>query len=173
MEKQIQQATTEVRCPMHSSALWSEMSTHKDDAICARFADKHGLSLEKAQVVFEETKRFLYVAIVSQQPCSPSKIVDEMWHEMIMHTAKYRDFCADFNGDFIDHTPSDTPELEGYIRTKKSAESMFGPLDDHCWPEPSAKVAGKCTCSNSGCSCNCSGNVNAVCMKGLKAKSRH
>lgn len=137
-----------------SGELWARMNAYQDDGLCARFAEKHDMTLERAQVIFQETKRFLFIAIVSQVPCSPSRIVDEMWHEFIVHTAKYRFFCEDFNGEFIDHTPSDVPEVDGYVQTKALATSFFGDeLDDTAWPDPSAQIAGKCTCSNKGCTC--------------------
>jgi hypothetical protein len=87
-----------------------------------------------------------------------------MWHTFIVHTAHYRAFCQEFNGSFIDHTPSDKPEIEGYMRTRQFIESIFGELDDGLWPDPSLKVAGtRMTaageCSNQGCTCNCSNNL--------------
>ncbi|MBI3671503.1 hypothetical protein HY249_01775 [Candidatus Azambacteria bacterium] len=108
-------------------------------------------------------KRFLFVSIVSGDICSPSRIIDEIWHEFILHTTHYRNFCDKNNGSFIDHTPSDIPEIEGYIRTKALAESIFGQLDEFCWPEPKdASQIGKCTCTNKGCTCNCSNNIGRL-----------
>ena len=153
----------------HNEALWREMAAYEHDGVCKRFAEENGVSIEEARGVFMEMKRFFYIAILSQQPCSPSKAVDAMWHTFLMYTAHYRWFCQQFNGAFIDHTPSDKPELEGYTRTREFALALFGEVDGKCWPDPSLRLAGgmyagvaaDCTCSNQGCSCNCSGNLGA------------
>ena len=37
----------------------------------------------------------------------PSRVVDTMWHEFILHTQAYRDWCALAIGRFVDHTPAE------------------------------------------------------------------
>jgi hypothetical protein len=37
----------------------------------------------------------------------PSRVVDAMWHEFILHTQAYRDWCALALGRFLHHTPSE------------------------------------------------------------------
>ncbi|MBB5020219.1 hypothetical protein HNQ59_003536 [Chitinivorax tropicus] len=36
----------------------------------------------------------------------PSKVVDELWHEFILHTRNYQDFCRKAFGYFLHHTPA-------------------------------------------------------------------
>jgi len=36
----------------------------------------------------------------------PSQIADEMWHEMILYTREYSDFCGKAFGRFLHHTPA-------------------------------------------------------------------
>lgn len=142
----------------HNLELWVAVQAYHYEGLCRRFSEKHKMPVGAARAVFEEMKRFLYISMITGEPCSPSRIVDEMWHEFILHTADYRAFCDKYNGGFIDHSPSDVPEIVGYVRTKAVAEEIFGELDPTCWPM-SAKAAaalGTCTCSNKGCTCNCS-----------------
>ncbi len=152
---------------LYNEVLWKRMGEYQHEGVCRRFAEAHGKSIEDARRTFMEMKRFLYIAIICQQPCSPSKILDEMWHTFLMFTAHYRGFCQGFNGSFIDHSPSDKPELEGYARTREFAIALFGEVDENLWPDPTSKLAGACitaadcTCSNQGCSCNCSNNLGA------------
>lgn len=154
-----------VTASLHNPELWQRMEAYVNEGVCKRFAEEQNKSIEDARRVFLEMKRFLYISIMCQQPCSPSKVVDAMWHTFIVYTASYRAFCQGFNGSFIDHSPSDKPELEGYARTRQFAESIFGTLDANAWPDPSSKLAGACitaadcTCTNQGCSCNCSNNL--------------
>jgi hypothetical protein len=37
----------------------------------------------------------------------PSRIVDDAWHEFILDTSAYRDFCEQAFGRFLDHFPED------------------------------------------------------------------
>lgn len=154
-----------VPASLHNHALWKQMEVYTHEGVCKRFVEEHGKSLEDANRVFLEMKRFLYLSIICQQPCSPSKIIDAMWHTFLVYTAHYRGFCQSFNGSFIDHSPSDKPEIEGYSRTREFAIAIFGEVDSNLWPDPASKLAGACmtaadcTCSNQGCSCNCSGNL--------------
>ena len=164
------QSSTEVippstGAPSHDPNLWDQIEDYRHDGLCKRFAKKYGMSFDQVETVFLETKRFLYVAMVSQEPCSPSRVVDDMWHEFLCYTAAYRSFCADFSGEFIDHAPSNKPEVEGYARTKALAEQFFGQLDALSWPEPSLANAGDCTCSNQGCSDNCTSNLSTCIYK--------
>ena len=36
----------------------------------------------------------------------PSRAADELWHEFILYTRDYRDFCAQAFGGFLHHTPA-------------------------------------------------------------------
>ena len=51
----------------------------------------------------------------------PSRVVDSMWHEFILHTRAYREWCDLVFGRFIDHTPAEvlgakTPTNDGLRR---------------------------------------------------------
>lgn len=37
----------------------------------------------------------------------PSRVVDSMWHEFILHTRAYRDWCELVLGRFVDHVPAE------------------------------------------------------------------
>lgn len=82
----------------------SALSYEFDDLIC-RMVDKHGWTEEKARSVFGETKQFLVNAAVSRIPTAPSKDVDEVWHNFILYTIEYAEFCQRYFGKFIHHVP--------------------------------------------------------------------
>ena len=42
----------------------------------------------------------------------PSRAVDSMWHEFILHTQAYRDWCQFALGRFLHHTPAEALECE-------------------------------------------------------------
>ena len=64
--------------------------------------------------LIEEYKKFLVIKVISKDTqcplnLSPSALIDQVWHEHILHTAKYREACTAL-GVFIDHDPSGATE---------------------------------------------------------------
>ncbi len=45
-------------------------------------------------------------AIPGAPSLAPSPAIDQVWHEMIMHTADYRELCLGLGVAFIDHEPA-------------------------------------------------------------------
>ena len=57
----------------------------------------------------------------------PSTVVDDAWHEFILMTRHYADFCEGAFGKFLHHAPAavlEMPMQEGLRRTLRLAESM-------------------------------------------------
>ena len=57
------------------------------------------------QKAIEEYKKFMYLAATSNQMVSPSEIVDIVWHQHLIFTNSYSDFC-NLLGKRIEHIPS-------------------------------------------------------------------
>lgn len=137
----------------HNPSLWQNIQDYQNEDVCNRFARDQKVSPEFAQLAFLEMKRFLYIALISRQSCSPSKIIDEMWHIFIIYTHSYRTFCQTFNGSYMDHIPSDKPNITGYINTQALTLKIFGELNELFWPNPSSPSFADCSTCDS-CSCN-------------------
>src|SRR5688572_9931032 len=58
-----------------------------------------------------EVVRFLYLIHDTKQRLTPSKIVDDAWHEFILFTRYYMGFCDEQFGQYIHHHPGG-PESE-------------------------------------------------------------
>jgi hypothetical protein len=80
---------------------------YKNPALVARLQEKHHLSKEDAEMLFDDTKRFLYLLATSGKRLSPTKMIDEGWHNFILFTKDYATFCKRYLGRFIHHTPVD------------------------------------------------------------------
>ena len=70
-------------------------------------------SVDMKQLI-EEYKKFLVIKVISKDTqcplnLSPSSLIDQVWHEHVLHTAKYREACTAL-GVFIDHDPSGATE---------------------------------------------------------------
>jgi hypothetical protein len=95
---------------------------------------------EMAGRIVEEALKF--VAACAKNPTTglaPSRIVDEGWHALILHTAMYAELCEDL-GSFVHHYPGydptnyDPPILD---RTREKIAELGWEADPELWGPPS------------------------------------
>jgi hypothetical protein len=67
------------------------------------------LSGKDAELVERGLRQFFLACLRSKGKfvAMPSRVVDTMWHEFILHTRAYRDWCELLLGRFIDHVPAE------------------------------------------------------------------
>jgi hypothetical protein len=78
-------------------------------AFAAKVARKHGWSNAFALKAVSEYKKFVYLGVVSKFHVTPSKIIDVVWHEHLLFTSAYREFCNTVIGYQFDHHPELLP----------------------------------------------------------------
>ncbi len=123
------------------------------ELLIKRFCQEHQVSETEARERFEETKKFLLLCATNKQVSySPSLEVDALWHEFILCTKSYFDFC-NMAGMYIHHEPSEKPETEAYKRTLKDMKNFYGKLNSAYWADGKAS-AGHCGHSCSSCGSN-------------------
>ncbi|MGI5341203.1 glycine-rich domain-containing protein [Streptomyces sp. CA-181903] len=93
----------------------------------------------------DEALKFVVTAArFPERSIVPSRIVDEGWHALILHTRAYRDLCAEL-GTFVHHAPEHpdvgryTPEVLG--RTTALIEAAGFPVDSELWGSPEHGLA--------------------------------
>jgi|SRR5579862_1952074 len=74
------------------------------DEVVGRYAHKQSLDFSVAYALFEKLERFLDRAATTSSV--PPHDVDAAWHEFILHTRLYQEFCLDRYGHFIHHCPT-------------------------------------------------------------------
>ncbi|SCK44504.1 hypothetical protein [Streptomyces sp. WMMB 322] len=100
------------------------------------------------------TEALKYVDAVTQFPTvrtAPSRVVDEGWHALILHTETYADLCARLGG-FVHHHP-ERPDAERFdpdvlTRTVAVIEQSGHSVDQELWTGPTkalVDVAAKCS----------------------------
>lgn len=105
------------------------------DAYRAPFLEKTVLSsqlfndLTDYNLYFCELKKFLALNyLYSDEPFSMvNKQIDSLWHQFILFTREYQDFCNCYLGKFIHHSPSlpeDDPKID-LSKEKERAEKFF------------------------------------------------
>lgn len=66
------------------------------------------LSLKDRALVAHALRQFFIVHLRARDKfvAMPSQAVDDLWHEFILHTKAYREYCGKAFGRFFDHTPA-------------------------------------------------------------------
>ena len=107
-------------------------------------------SQEAASEGFDETLRFLFLCSLSSSNLTPSHYIDEIWHEFILFTRTYHQFCNEKFACFIHHQPSNnrTNEKEQYQKTLTLYRQYFGEPNITYWPTPNDDVANCGLCEN-------------------------
>lgn len=96
---------------------------------------------DEGEALFIEVKKFLILSYIDLDVSwnMYSARVDEAWHQFVLFTIQYEDFCRRYFGEYLHHNPSGAPDLPGRPKLKPSTfegfraryESFFGnPLPD-------------------------------------------
>ena len=131
-----------------ASPLWQALSTYEvgpidaDLSFTQRLARENGWSPAHAARVFEEYRRFLYLACTAPHPVTPSDAVDQAWHLHLTYTRDYWErLCPEVLGRALHHGPTKGGTAEGsrffeqYAQTLRSYEAAFGPAPEDIWPD--------------------------------------
>jgi hypothetical protein len=96
----------------------------------------------EAEALFTEVKRFLILAQADNTTKLQmySRRVDECWHQFVLFTAQYFEFCQRYFGGYVPHRPGNAPESSSAVPGQESSfgefahryEELFGipPSDD-------------------------------------------
>lgn len=77
--------------------------------LLARLAEKRpNLTLKEQQLVLRGLRKFFLCNLMAKGAfvSMPSQAVDDLWHEFILFTKHYGDFCHQAFGGFLHHTPA-------------------------------------------------------------------
>lgn len=134
----------------NASQLWQTLKEFRVDepgtplSFVKRLARENRWSSAYAERVFEEYKRFVFLAVAAGHRVTPSDEVDQAWHLHLAYTESYwTDMCGKLLGQPLHHGPTkggqqeDDKYFDWYSRTLESYERFFGhkpPAD--IWPSP-------------------------------------
>ena len=86
-----------------------------------KFKRRHPKLDEKAvEAVFIALKDFFIFCTDGEWHSMPSRVVDDAWHEFILHTREYHHFCEGAFGKFLHHSPAETFKTLQSTRKKKN-----------------------------------------------------
>ncbi|GJM31487.1 MAG: hypothetical protein DHS20C18_04880 [Saprospiraceae bacterium] len=110
-----------------------EVLLYENENVPHRFKKHFFLSDEEADDIFMETKKWLWFCAVAYELNRLGRIdfivgiirglpmIDQMWHNFILHTQAYEAFCNKYLGGFVHHVPT----------TKAADESKLAKGDMH------------------------------------------
>ncbi|GAA1708874.1 glycine-rich domain-containing protein [Streptomyces yatensis] len=114
--------------------------------------------------IVDEAVKYLAAVATAPEPLTPSRLVDEEWHALILHTRVYKRLC-DKIGTFVHHVPErPAPGSRGpQVLTKTQARIVAAghTVDDALWLAPtdaSIPVAAGCQHSPGGPEGSCTGD---------------
>jgi len=74
-------------------------------AFANKIMKKHRLPRAFTFRAIEEYKKFVYLGVISDFIVTPSKYIDLIWHEHLLFSKAYREFCNDVINYQFDHQP--------------------------------------------------------------------
>ncbi len=88
-----------------------QVLAYENGDILFRFSKKYAVSTGEAREIFRETLKWLWLAARPDRPrrwvISPRLyILDEMWHNFILFTREYQDYCKRTFGQVLHHEPT-------------------------------------------------------------------
>lgn len=78
-------------------------------AFAGKLRRKLGWNGRFALRAIDEYRKFLFLGVVVDTPVTPSKVIDQVWHEHLLFTRGYREFCRDVLQHDFDHHPELVP----------------------------------------------------------------
>lgn len=137
--------------------LLARMMNYDHPALKERMVVKVGWTPEFTDELFGEMKKFLYLCATNDGSMAPPEDIDEIWHNFILFTGDYADYCKSKVGFFLHHQPltqAQRASSDGSMvrNTLEAAERTFGPLSEH-WEF--MKIPGSCGPGVCGASTNC------------------
>ncbi len=135
--------------------LWGRLSAFELDRqdagfpFTSRLAREQGWTHAEAARAILEYKRFLFLAVVSGHPVTPSVAVDHVWHLHLLYTRSYwQELCGGVLRRELHHEPTqggdeeDAKFTDWYARTLESYQKHFGePPPVYLWPSPAERMA--------------------------------
>ncbi|MFC1626216.1 glycine-rich domain-containing protein [Pseudomonadota bacterium] len=97
------------------------MEDHDFSSVIYKYSVENKFDEETSRETLEEMKKWL--AMCASNPNNDYVLfgeVDVMWHQFILFTKKYREFCDQVFGYFLDHVPGQDERIKKIIASEES-----------------------------------------------------
>ncbi|MDG6348069.1 hypothetical protein QAA18_04850 [Luteimonas sp. 8-5] len=113
--------------PQMKKPTLEEVLAYSNRDVVYRFRKTYGLTWEESEDIFDQVKKWLWMANhrrssgISQGLSIDLSLVviDEMWHNFVLFTKEYTEFCLHYFGYYLHHGPAtEAEDLEQRERTR-------------------------------------------------------
>ncbi|POA51839.1 MULTISPECIES: hypothetical protein [unclassified Pseudomonas] len=97
---------------MRRTPALQDVLAYRNDALVKTMSKKHGLPIHECQELFIDLKKWIWLIGTRDErpfafPCFQEQwVLDGFWHEFILSTREYTDFCTYYFGHYIHHKPA-------------------------------------------------------------------
>ncbi len=125
---------------------WAMELLDKNPVLIRRIADACAIEPGACVELLTEVLRYLNLTVYHEQRLTPSLTVDYAWHEFILCTKLYMDFCQTHFGKYIHHHPGGSAEENRaqFDRTISFYRESFGEPDKQYWGQSQESSCGPC-----------------------------
>lgn len=107
---------------------WSEALAFEAPYLIEKLVKDHIVgTADEGQALFREVKRYLVLTASDRTVAWAmySLRIDQVWHQFILFTRQYIDYCRNNFDKYIQHAPSTAPAVEGVAKLVPSTLDMF------------------------------------------------
>lgn len=117
------------------------------------------LSLDPKLVSLAEFEYRRFISLPALQPCKlygmPDSIVDEWWHDHLIHSRDYSGLCLQLTGNYIHHEPAEPnndSECHDFAlnNTYHDLKYYYGQIREEIWPPLNAVTCKTCAVCKTG-----------------------
>lgn len=117
----------------------SKVLCYKNQDVVDRFLAMYDIEQAEAEIIFRETLKWLWLGnkVDGVFIDDSTLIIDEMWHNFILFTQDYQNFCLSNFGRYIHHQPEKKKQQDWYTTEihleehKNKLEVLYGAVYDH------------------------------------------
>ena len=125
-----------------------ERLLHEAPVLHHKICKATNLSEDKAKQGLKEVLCFLSLIHFSKQKLTPSHLVDLVWHEFILFTRLYHNYCQKEFGRFIHHQPGgeDNENKRNFKKTLQLYCLYIGEPSAHFWGDMATEMYHEAQC---------------------------
>jgi hypothetical protein len=105
-----------------------KLSMYPMGELTAYYAKKHGLTQAEAESHELAFLRFMSLSFLTENSLAPDETIDQYWHNFILWTQAYSDFCSTNFGRYVHHSP-------GHLKINEGELQVAGRLADQLLSE--------------------------------------
>lgn len=94
--------------------LLEALDCENEDIVIDAFMERYRVTKEEAQDIFTETKKWLWLAACNRERNliidNSLLIIDEMWHNFLLHSKLYYEYCIKKLKKLVHHVPTTDKE---------------------------------------------------------------